>query len=129
MNFKFGYFIYINKDMNLPLWRKRIIIFLTLILICSNSFANADLYKQARQLQREGKYGEAIEGFNNYLLQPMNNSNLSSQQVVIYTEALVQADKDFSELVYTNRNHSIYGGNTRYHIFTKMLNFWNEKLK
>jgi dipeptidyl-peptidase-4 len=30
---------------------------------------------------------------------------------------------------YTNRNHSIFGGNTRYHIFTKMLNFWNEKLK
>lgn len=76
--------------MNLPLWRKRIIIFLTLILICCKSFANADLYKQARQLQREGKYDEAIECFNNCLLQPISGSNLSSQQVAIYTEALVQ---------------------------------------
>ena len=46
-----------------------------------------------------------------------------------YAEALVQADKQFDMFYYTNRNHSIYGGNTRYHIFTKMLNFWNEKLK
>ena len=30
---------------------------------------------------------------------------------------------------YTNRNHSIFGGNTRYHIFTKMFNFWESKLK
>jgi dipeptidyl-peptidase-4 len=115
--------------MNLPLWRKRIIIFLTLILICSNSFANADLYKQARQLQREGKYGEAIEGFNNYLLQPISGSNLSSQQVAIYTEALVQADKDFSELVYTNRNHSIFGGNTRNHLFRQAIRFFDANMK
>lgn len=26
-------------------------------------------------------------------------------------------DKDFRQLVYTNRNHSIYGGNTRNHLF------------
>ncbi len=31
-------------------------------------------------------------------------------------EALVQADKDFKELFYTNRNHGIYGGNTRNHL-------------
>ena len=25
--------------------------------------------------------------------------------------------------VYKDRNHSIYGGNTRYHLYTKMANY------
>ena len=46
-----------------------------------------------------------------------------------YVEALVQADKDFRQLVYTNRNHSIFGGNTRNHLFRQCVNFFNENLK
>ena len=45
-----------------------------------------------------------------------------------YTEALVQADKQFEMQTYTNRNHSIYGGNTRYHLMTRMTNFFKEHL-
>lgn len=45
------------------------------------------------------------------------------------SEALVQADKQFDMHIYTNRNHSIYGGNTRYHLFTKMGNFFDQHLK
>ena len=40
----------------------------------------------------------------------------------------MQADKDFRQLVYTNRNHSIFGGNTRNHLFRQCVNFFNEKL-
>lgn len=46
-----------------------------------------------------------------------------------YTEALVQADKDFRQLVYTNRNHSIYGGNTRNHLFRQCLRFFDRTLR
>ncbi|MBQ5370666.1 MAG: DPP IV N-terminal domain-containing protein [Bacteroidaceae bacterium] len=45
------------------------------------------------------------------------------------SEALVQADKQFDMHIYTNRNHSIYGGNTRYHLFTRMCNFFDQHLK
>ena len=45
------------------------------------------------------------------------------------SEALVQADKQFEMQIYTNRNHNIYGGNTRYHLFTRVCNFFDAKLK
>jgi hypothetical protein len=41
----------------------------------------------------------------------------------------VQADKDFRELYYTNRNHSIYGGNTRNHLLRQISNFFINELK
>ena len=63
------------------------------------------------------------------LMHGMADDNVHVRNSMEYAEALVQADKQFDMHYYTNRNHSIYGGNTRYHIFNKMLNFWNEKLK
>ena len=57
------------------------------------------------------------------------DDNVHYQNTAEYVEALVQADKDFRQLVYTNRNHSIYGGNTRNHLFRQCLNFFNENLK
>ena len=57
------------------------------------------------------------------------DDNVHYQNTAEYVEALVQADKDFSQLVYTNRNHSIFGGNTRNHLFRQCLNFFNEHLK
>ena len=57
------------------------------------------------------------------------DDNVHFRNTAEYTEALVQADKDFRQLVYTNRNHSIYGGNTRNHLFRQCIDFFNEKLK
>ena len=57
------------------------------------------------------------------------DDNVHYQNTAEYVEALVQADKDFRQLVYTNRNHSIYGGNTRNHLFRQCLNFFNSELK
>ena len=57
------------------------------------------------------------------------DDNVHYQNTAEYVETLVQADKDFSQLVYTNRNHSIYGGNTRNHLFRQCLNFFNRELK
>ncbi|MCF6365860.1 MAG: S9 family peptidase [Bacteroidales bacterium] len=56
------------------------------------------------------------------------DDNVHLQNTVEFTEALVQADKQFQQFIYTNRNHSIYGGNTRFHLYTMMLNFWEEYL-
>lgn len=44
------------------------------------------------------------------------------------SEALVQAGIPFRQQLYTNRNHSIYGGRTRQHLFQTMTSFWREKL-
>jgi dipeptidyl-peptidase-4 len=57
------------------------------------------------------------------------DDNVHLRNTAEYTEALVQADKDFSQLVYTNRNHSIRGGNTRNHLFRQCVNFFIEKVK
>jgi dipeptidyl-peptidase-4 len=42
--------------------------------------------------------------------------------------ALVAADKDFREMVYTNKNHSIYGGNTRNHLLRQVAQFFVDEL-
>lgn len=57
------------------------------------------------------------------------DDNVHLRNTAEYTEALVQADKDFSQLVYTNRNHNISGGNTRHHLFRQCVNFLKEKMK
>ena len=59
----------------------------------------------------------------------MADDNVHYQNTAEYIEALVQADKDFRQLVYTNRNHSIFGGNTRNHLFRQCFNFFDENLK
>lgn len=57
------------------------------------------------------------------------DDNVHYQNTAEYVEALVQADKDFRQLVYTNRNHSIYGGNTRNHLFRQAINHFNAALR
>ena len=56
------------------------------------------------------------------------DDNVHYQNSAEYVEALVQADKDFRQLVYTNRNHGIYGGNTRNHLFRQVINHFNMTL-
>ena len=56
------------------------------------------------------------------------DDNVHYQNSAEYVEALVQADKDFRQLVYTNRNHGIFGGNTRNHLFRQVINHFNMTL-
>ncbi|MEM9991816.1 MAG: prolyl oligopeptidase family serine peptidase, partial [Bacteroidota bacterium] len=39
------------------------------------------------------------------------------------SNALIMANKQFDTYYYPNRNHGIYGGPTRLHLYTKMTNF------
>ena len=71
-------------------WSKKIGIFLSLILICCTSWANVNLFREARTLQREGKFDEAIVAFKNYLSQPMEEDGLNAEQLPQYIEALIQ---------------------------------------
>ena len=57
------------------------------------------------------------------------DDNVHWRNTAELTEALVQADKPFHQLVYTNRNHSIYGGNTRLHLFRSIATWFEEGLK
>lgn len=62
------------------------------------------------------------------LIHGLADDNVHFRNATEYTEALVQADKDFRELTYTNRNHSIYGGNTRNHLFRQITQHFKEML-
>ena len=57
------------------------------------------------------------------------DDNVHPQNTYEYSEALVQADKDFRELFYTNRNHGIFGGNTRNHLLRQVAQFFKTELK
>ena len=56
------------------------------------------------------------------------DDNVHLQNTLEMIEALVQADKKFDSFIYPNKNHSIYVGNTRNHLFNMMLNFTIDNL-
>lgn len=62
------------------------------------------------------------------LVHGMADDNVHVQNTVELSERLVQAGKQFDQMLYVNRNHSIYGGNTRLHLFTMIENYLNENL-
>ena len=63
------------------------------------------------------------------LIHGLADDNVHYQNTAEYVEALVQADKDFRQLVYTNRNHSIFGGNTRNHLYRQAINHFDKELR
>ena len=56
------------------------------------------------------------------------DDNVHVQNTMRMVEALVQADKQFDWAIYPDKNHGIYGGNTRIHLYNKMTNFIKENL-
>ena len=85
---------------------------------------NASGYEEVNPIARADKLHGAL-----LLCHGLADDNVHYQNTAEYVEALVQADKDFHQLVYTNRNHGISGGNTRNHLFRQCVNFFNEHLK
>lgn len=62
------------------------------------------------------------------LVHGTGDDNVHFQNSMMITEELIQKDKQFEMMFYPNKNHGIYGGNTRYHLYTKMTNFLLENL-
>jgi len=56
------------------------------------------------------------------------DDNVHVQNTMRMVEALVQANKPFEWAIYPDRNHGIYGGSTRLHLYTKMTQFVRENL-
>ncbi|WP_213520644.1 S9 family peptidase [Nonlabens sp.] len=56
------------------------------------------------------------------------DDNVHVQNTMRMVEALVQANKQFDWAIYPDKNHGIYGGNTRIHLYNKMTNFIKENL-
>ncbi len=57
------------------------------------------------------------------------DDNVHPENSMDLITALVKSNKQFDMMVYPNKNHGIYGGNTRYHLFKKMTDFLLRHLK
>ena len=65
----------------------------------------------------------------NYLLiHGSADDNVHYQNTMEMINALVAADKQFDLFIYPNKNHGIYGGNTRNHLFKMMFEYIKENL-
>lgn len=51
------------------------------------------------------------------------DDNVHLQNAVELSDALIKANKPFEMMYYPNKNHGIYGGNTRLHLYSKMTEF------
>ena len=56
------------------------------------------------------------------------DDNVHVQNTMEMISALVNANKQFDLFIYPDKNHGIYGGNTRYHLYKKMTDFILENL-
>ncbi|MEJ6616213.1 MAG: S9 family peptidase [Crocinitomicaceae bacterium] len=57
------------------------------------------------------------------LIHGSGDDNVHYQNTMEMVNALVAADKQFDLFIYPNKNHGIYGGNTRNHLFKMMLDY------
>ena len=57
------------------------------------------------------------------------DDNVHFQNSMDMITALVNANKQFKFFTYPNKNHGIYGGNTRYHLYKMMTDFLYKNLK
>jgi dipeptidyl-peptidase-4 len=84
---------------------------------------NEDGYDQNSPInfvdQLKGKY---------LLIHGSGDDNVHYQNTMEMINALVAANKQFDLFVYPNKNHGIYGGNTRNHLFNMMFNYTLENL-
>ncbi len=62
------------------------------------------------------------------LVHGTTDDNVHVQNSMDLISALVNANREFDMFLYPNKNHGIYGGFTRYHLYNKMTNFILENL-
>jgi len=67
-------------------------------------------------------HAENLEG-NLLLVHGTSDDNVHVDNTMKLIDVLVRANKDFDWLIYPDRNHGIYGGNTRLHLYNKMTEY------
>jgi dipeptidyl-peptidase-4 len=63
------------------------------------------------------------------LIHGSGDDNVHWQNAAELSSALVKANKDFEQFIYPDKNHGIYGGPTRSHLYRKMTKFILEHLE
>ena len=62
------------------------------------------------------------------LIHGSGDDNVHYQNTMEMITAMVKANKQFDLFIYPNKNHGIYGGNTRNHLFNMMFNYTLDNL-
>jgi dipeptidyl-peptidase-4 len=72
-------------------------------------------------------YADLLKG--HYLLvHGTSDDNVHFQNSIEWIRAMEKAEKHFSLMIYPDKNHGIYGGNTRHYLFTELTNFLLQNL-
>jgi len=72
-------------------------------------------------------HAEKLKG-NVLLVHGTADDNVHLQNTLAMVNAFTRANKQFDLAIYTDKNHGIYGGNTRLQLYTKMTNYILGKL-
>ena len=65
---------------------------------------------------------------NYFLIHGSADDNVHVQNTYEMVNALTKANKQFTLFIYPDKNHGIYGGNTRLHLFTQITDFITKNL-
>ncbi|MDR0413290.1 MAG: S9 family peptidase [Dysgonamonadaceae bacterium] len=84
------------------------------------NFANYDLCSPLKMAGR-------LQG-NLLLVHGTADDNVHYQNALYYSEALVEAGKNFEMQIYSNKNHSLPDTKTRNHLYTRILHFLDKQL-
>lgn len=84
---------------------------------------NPDGYKEGSPIN----YADEVKG-HYMLVAGTGDDNVHFQNTVMFTRALEKAEKPFTLMIFPDKNHSIYGGNTRHYLFTQLTDFITNNL-
>ena len=115
-NFKVGVAIAPVTDLRLydTIWTES---YMGLLSENKKGYDNASVLNYADQLQ-----GKLL------LIHGTGDDNVHPQNTIQLMDEFVRADKHVDILLYANRNHGIFGGNTTFHMWTKIINYFKENL-
>jgi len=85
---------------------------------------NPDGYKETAPINFAGEIESRL-----LIIHGTADDNVHIQNTYEMTAQMVQAGVQFDMAIYTNQNHSLDGGNTKLHWYTKMTNFLKDQLQ